>query len=62
MTKEQFIENFTTQFVATWTAQNYNNFCSIGKQERLEYPPVVDAVFLAKKIWPNIKEELDRVD
>lgn len=49
--EDKFKENFISTFLATWTANNYNDYCIQGKQEDLEHPPVEDAIYLADKAW-----------
>jgi hypothetical protein len=46
-----FKQQFVTQFLASWTAVHYADFCSRGMQEALEKPPVEDAACLAQKAW-----------
>jgi len=45
---KRFIEQFATTFLATWCANNYSDACARGEQQRLEHPPVEDAIFLAE--------------
>jgi hypothetical protein len=47
----QFKSQFTMTFLATWAATQYDHACASGQQERLETPPVEDAVFLADAAW-----------
>jgi hypothetical protein len=54
--EDKFKENFISTFLATWTANNYDNYCIQGKQEDLEHPPVEDAIFLAESAWKKYKE------
>ena len=51
MDEKTFKENFISTFLATWTANNFNDYCMRGKQEDLENPPVEDAIYLADKAW-----------
>jgi len=54
MTKEEFIRQFVVQFLATWTATNYNDFCARDMHSHLETPPVEDAFFLAEAAWLKV--------
>lgn len=54
MTKEEFIRLFVIQFLSTWTVKHYDEYCSMGIQERLENPPVEDAFYLAEKTWEKV--------
>ncbi len=56
MKKEEFMKMFVVQFLASWAAKNYDEYCSLGIQEQLEKPPVEDAVFLAEKAWKKLDE------
>lgn len=56
LTQEQFIDNFVVTFLATWCANEYNDSCMNGQQERLNRPPVEDARFLAQKAWEHYQE------
>lgn len=56
MTEENFKNQFICQFLATWCATHYDEYCSHGLHDRLENPPVEDAEFLAQKAWERIKE------
>lgn len=53
MEKTQFIDNFITTFLATWTANNYDIMCAQGEWSKLENPPAEDAVHLAECAWRN---------
>lgn len=57
MTQAEFRSQFICQFLATWCATHYDEFCLYGKQESLERPPVEDAEFLAEAAW----KEMERV-
>lgn len=54
MSKEEFIRLFVVQFLASWTANNYADFCNRGLQKSLENPPVEDAFFLADAAWNKV--------
>jgi len=54
MKKEEFIRAFVTQFLASWAATNFTDYCARGRQESLEDPPVEDAFFLAEKHWEKV--------
>ncbi len=54
MSRDQFIANYVTTFVATWTVINYGDYCMRGLQKELENPPVEDALHLADKQWKLI--------
>jgi hypothetical protein len=56
MTREEYIENYVVHFLAVWTANNFNDYCSRGKHKQLENPPFEDAVFLAAQTWDKFQE------
>ena len=53
--KDQFIDQFET-WLATWSANNYENACMTGNHQKLHTPPVEDAYFLAEKSWEHLLE------
>lgn len=55
MNKEQFIDQFVTTWLATWSANNYPDACFYGNHKKLHTPPVEDAYFLAEKTWEHIQ-------
>lgn len=54
MNEIEFRNQFTVQFLATWTAIHYDDFCARGLQEELASPPVEDAEYLAKAAWDSM--------
>lgn len=56
MKKSKFISLFIIQFLASWMANNYSDFCARGLQKELETPPVEDAMFLAEKAWNEVNK------
>lgn len=46
-----FRRQFAVQFLASWAAMHYTEYCAKGMQETLETPPVEDAEYLAQKAW-----------
>lgn len=59
MNESQFKDNYIATFLATWTATNYEEFCMQGWHERLEKPPVEDAMYLADKAWEEYLKHKD---
>ena len=49
----EFRRQFAIQFLASWTAVHYTEYCARGMQETLETPPVEDAEYLSKKAWQH---------
>lgn len=49
--KEEFCRQFVVNFVSTWAANNYEDYCSRGLHAELGNPPVEDAEDLAGKAW-----------
>jgi hypothetical protein len=49
--KDEFCKQFIAAFCGAWCAKNYEDFCMRGIQERLEKPPIEDAVYLADTAW-----------
>jgi hypothetical protein len=56
MDEKTFKNNFITTFLATWVANNYDEYCMEGKQEQLSKPPVEEAIFLADEAWNEFVE------
>ena len=48
-----FRRQFVTQFLASYCAFHFNDFCSRGLQEKLETPPVEDADYLSFAAWKH---------
>lgn len=61
MEKTQFIDNFVTTFLASWTANNYDLMCARGEWEKLGNPPVEDAFHLAEHAWLKVNQQLNWV-
>lgn len=51
MNKQEFKDQFITQFLAAYAANVYDNCCSNGTHEKLWNLPVVDAEFIAEQAW-----------
>lgn len=51
-----FKSQYIASFVATWAANNYEDSCMRGEQERLNRPPLEDAMFLANAAWAHYLE------
>ena len=49
--EREFKRQFAVQFLASWVATHYTEYCARGMQETLETPPVEDAEYLAQKAW-----------
>jgi hypothetical protein len=49
--EREFKRQFAVQFLASWTAVHYTEYCAQGMQETLATPPVEDAEYLAGKAW-----------
>ena len=49
--EREFKRQFAVQFLASWAAVHYTEYCARGMQETLETPPVEDAEYLAQKAW-----------
>jgi len=47
----EFKRQFAVQFLASWAATHYTEYCARGMQETLGTPPVEDAEYLAQKAW-----------
>jgi len=46
-----FRRQFVTQFLASYCAANFNDFCARGLQGNLEHLPVEDADYLSLTAW-----------
>ena len=51
MTKQEYIDAFVVQFVATHAANIYVDACMRGQHERLAELPFEDAAHLAQESW-----------
>ena len=51
MDKKTFLNNYISTFLATWTANHYEEYIMNNKHEDLGKPPVEDAIFLANEAW-----------
>ena len=49
--EREFKRQFAVQFLASWAAVHYTEYCARGMQETLATPPVEDAEYLAQKAW-----------
>ena len=49
--EQLFKQQFVAQFLATYCAVNYAEFCATGRQHELEYPPTEDAADMAETAW-----------
>jgi hypothetical protein len=54
--QDEFITQYVTVFLASWTANEYNMACMRGEQKRLNNPPVDDAIYLARAAWGRLME------
>ena len=54
--KQRFKEQFIVTFLATWCATNHADACMRDEHERLEHPPVEDAIELADTVWQRLVE------
>lgn len=52
--EEKFKKDFVTQFMASWAASNYDDYCSKGLWSELCRPPIADAEFLADRAWNHM--------
>ncbi len=48
-----FRRQFVTQFLASYCASNFNDYCARGMQDLLETPPVEDADYLSLSAWQH---------
>lgn len=56
MKKEEFIKLYIINFISSYTAKNYDSYCSQGRHQDLNKPPLEDARFLAEKAWEAAQE------
>ena len=56
MDKEQFRDQYIVSFMATYTANKYDDYCAKGWQWRLSNQPIEDAIDLADKAWKSYSE------
>ena len=61
MNKKEFIEQFTTTWLATWSATNWADYCIKDMHEKLMKPPVEEAFFLANEAWNHIENIFEDV-
>lgn len=48
-----FKRQFAIQFLASWSATHFTEYCARGMQEELAMPPVEDAKYLAQTAWDH---------
>ena len=51
--KRLFIDRFVACFLANWCVQQYEECCNGGDHDRIEHPPVEDAVHIAECAWDS---------
>ena len=56
MTKDEFFDQFITQWIATWSANHYDEYCAMGQHAGLYNPPIEDAEFIALEVWDKLGE------
>jgi hypothetical protein len=49
--EQLFKQQFVAQFLATYCAVNYAEFCATGRQDELGNPPTEDAADMAETAW-----------
>jgi hypothetical protein len=49
--EQRFKQQFVVQFLATYCATNYAEFCTTGRQNELRNPPTEDAADMAEAAW-----------
>lgn len=47
----KFKRQFAVQFLASWAATHYTEYCGRGMQDVLATPPVEEAEYLSQKAW-----------
>lgn len=52
--RETFIRDYATQFIAAWTAARYDDYCGRGWHDKLGQPPWEDALFTAGEAWTHL--------
>lgn len=63
--KKEFIINYATNFLSSYAATNYTDFCSRYQHNLfVENAPIEDAFFLAKEMFENemFQEKLKNLD
>lgn len=53
--RDTFINTFVINFLSSWCATHFEDYCSRGLQGRLEDPPVDDAMYLAERAWERLQ-------
>lgn len=55
MEETRFKETFIANFISTWMANNYQDYCSLGKPDMLvKDAPIEDAECLAQSLWDEL--------
>lgn len=57
LSKQDFIEQFVVQFLASYTATIYEDCCMRGQHAKLRKPPVEDAIHLAEEAWNELVDK-----
>lgn len=55
-TRDVFIRDYVTNFLATWTAQHFSDFCARNLHAELGRPPWEDALHCAGEAWDHMIE------
>ena len=56
MNFNEFSKMFVVNFISTWAANEYADACARAEHERLENPPIEDAVDLAQSAWRKLED------
>ncbi len=56
MNKKEFVENFVTNFMASYCAEDYDHNIQYGKYEEIYSPNIEDAFNIAEQVWENMKK------
>ena len=54
MDREIFLDNFVTQFLASYSNSVYMDCCQRGDHDRLYNPPIEDALFIGEEVWEKL--------
>ena len=54
--KDRFIKQYIVSFMASYTADKYEDYCISGRHNELDKSPVEDAHHLAEEAWDHMVE------
>lgn len=54
MNKQDFVEAYVLNFCVAWQVKNYDEFCQRDMHDRLDNPPIEDAIYMGENLWNKL--------